>query len=106
SVIIRPQHAETSILCPYTTLFRSRAELRRDHRQAGGRRSQQHHPLLRRQLDPEPIPERRRRFLGKGVAAKRVWPHAAGVGRRSRSEEQTSELQSRENLVCRLLLEK
>src|SRR5690606_31590941 len=28
------------------------------------------------------------------------------VGRRSRSEEHTSELQSRENLVCRLLLEK
>src|SRR5207302_3934389 len=32
---------------------------------------------------------------------------AAGVlGRRPRSEEHTSELQSRENLVCRLLLEK
>src|SRR5436309_9241872 len=29
-----------------------------------------------------------------------------GVARRSRSEEHTSELQSRENLVCRLLLEK
>src|SRR5207302_9420527 len=29
-----------------------------------------------------------------------------GTGRDSRSEEHTSELQSRENLVCRLLLEK
>src|SRR5436309_11857520 len=29
-----------------------------------------------------------------------------GVGRVARSEEHTSELQSRENLVCRLLLEK
>src|SRR5690606_40026866 len=28
------------------------------------------------------------------------------IGRRFRSEEHTSELQSRENLVCRLLLEK
>src|SRR5690606_39893764 len=31
---------------------------------------------------------------------------AAGVGIWPRSEEHTSELQSRENLVCRLLLEK
>src|SRR5690606_41566341 len=31
---------------------------------------------------------------------------AAGDGRPLRSEEHTSELQSRENLVCRLLLEK
>src|SRR5690606_40669119 len=29
-----------------------------------------------------------------------------GMGRGTRSEEHTSELQSRENLVCRLLLEK
>src|SRR5690606_40754364 len=35
------------------------------------------------------------------VATTLVWP-----SRRSRSEEHTSELQSRENLVCRLLLEK
>src|SRR5690606_42129136 len=28
--------------------------------------------------------------------------HAAGLGRAGRSEEDTSELQSRENLVCRL----
>src|SRR5436309_3876793 len=34
-------------------------------------------------------------------AARRCTPRAAG-----RSEEHTSELQSRENLVCRLLLEK
>src|SRR5690606_40000961 len=34
-------------------------------------------------------------------------PEAAGSARaRARSEEHTSELQSRENLVCRLLLEK
>src|SRR5690606_41368119 len=31
---------------------------------------------------------------------------AAGANREPRSEEHTSELQSRENLVCRLLLEK
>src|SRR3712207_7977528 len=35
-------------------------------------------------------------------ASTRTWP----AGRRSRSEEHTSELQSRQYLVCRLLLEK
>src|SRR5436309_5784034 len=33
-------------------------------------------------------------------------PAALAAARRGRSEEHTSELQSRENLVCRLLLEK
>src|SRR5215475_13202709 len=33
-------------------------------------------------------------------------PQAQAQGQRDRSEEHTSELQSRENLVCRLLLEK
>src|SRR5690606_41623389 len=32
--------------------------------------------------------------------------HEAALARSTRSEEHTSELQSRENLVCRLLLEK
>src|SRR2546428_4400135 len=36
-----------------------------------------------------------------------TWPAAGGPARcRSRSEEHTSELQSRSDLVCRLLLEK
>src|SRR2546430_12726436 len=33
-------------------------------------------------------------------------PAEVGTGRRTRSEEHTSELQSQSNLVCRLLLEK
>src|SRR2546427_5389290 len=46
-----------------------------------------------------------------GLGRARLWPlHAAGTrrahGRRLRSEEHTSELQSQSNLVCRLLLEK
>src|SRR5690606_40061474 len=38
----------------------------------------------------------------------RIWVAGCSTGERaySRSEEHTSELQSRENLVCRLLLEK
>src|SRR5690606_39429703 len=50
---------------------------------------------------------RRRRFprgqLDPGRGRRRSLP---GAHRRRRSEEHTSELQSRENLVCRLLLEK
>src|SRR5690606_42132920 len=38
--------------------------------------------------------------------AGRAMPRASRVRARRRSEEHTSELQSRENLVCRLLLEK
>src|SRR5207302_10228917 len=44
----------------------------------------------------------RQRFLAIGRFAFRN----VGVGMYARSEEHTSELQSRENLVCRLLLEK
>src|SRR3712207_7523799 len=83
-----------STLFPYTTLFRSAAGRRGDH--------------------PEPRP-------GRAPAAGGRDERAAGRGRRGeqrrvrprrrladvpRSEEHTSELQSRQYLVCRLLLEK
>src|SRR3712207_9224991 len=71
-----------STLFPYTTLFRSQ-------------RNQAAHRRRRRLSQPRsPAPARRGR-AGRG--ARRM----AG-----RSEEHTSELQSRQYLVCRLLLEK
>src|SRR5690349_22378505 len=74
-----------STLFPYTTLFRSRGRGGRARRDEGGR--------LR--LHPE------------AVSAGRGCPYAAqGRGAGTRSEEHTSELQSRRDLVCRLLLEK
>src|SRR3712207_7999069 len=73
-----------STLFPYTTLFRSRAPLPAPHgRQAHARPGHQR-------------PERARR-------AARV---RGGRPQPPRSEEHTSELQSRQYLVCRLLLEK
>src|SRR5690606_35931608 len=48
------------------------------------------------------IPFERRAQLQRSL----VRSHAASSGPEVRSEEHTSELQSRENLVCRLLLEK
>src|SRR5947209_14342131 len=72
----------SSTLFPYTTLFRSR--LRPDHRPAGGRQCA--HGARSGQRDG--------RHLQRGLEQD------------SRSEEHTSELQSRQYLVCRLLLEK
>src|SRR5688572_31848957 len=69
-----------STLFPYTTLFRS-AEDGREGQEARAAETREGRPSLGRQpADPE--------------------------GRRRRSEEHTSELQSQSNLVCRLLLEK
>src|SRR5947209_16096490 len=89
----------TSPLFPYTTLFRSRpghqpiARGGDPARDRPGMHAVQRAQLLDGELVPEPLLEQ----------------HAI-VGRqlkqRFRSEEHTSELQSRQYLVCRLLLEK
>src|SRR5690606_41221785 len=88
-----------STLFPYTTLFRSRPGVEDD---AGGE------PVAEGVAEPREV---------AGVAGTRRSrldrSHSSGVCSVSRSrkgvrrsEEHTSELQSRENLVCRLLLEK
>src|SRR2546422_11012227 len=66
-----------STLFPYTTLFRSSV------------RPRQHPTRKAPAVFPPPAP-----------------PHHPGATRVGRSEEHTSELQSRLHLVCRLLLEK
>src|SRR3712207_8520898 len=81
-----------STLFPYTTLFRSLGGRRRD---AAGRRV---HPAATR-----PQLACRTRSAGRLRARAQLLPLPA-VHRRS--EEHTSELQSRQYLVCRLLLEK
>src|SRR3712207_9553351 len=86
-----------STLFPYTTLFRSERGRVAGARDVGveelghGR----HHPRVRRPL-------RRDGGVPRGVSG----ADAAPKERRVRSEEHTSELQSRQYLVCRLLLEK
>src|SRR3712207_7761110 len=78
-----------STLFPYTTLFRSQQDSRqRDHTHGLTRRHLLAHGLLR---------------AGRGVR-RRAGGHQER--RVQRSEEHTSELQSRQYLVCRLLLEK
>src|SRR3712207_8455715 len=84
-----------STLFPYTTLFRSRG-LRGGDGRDRERRTQA--PLLR---------NLRRRGLRGGADVRRYHPHLRRArGLVARSEEHTSELQSRQYLVCRLLLEK
>src|SRR5690606_41945737 len=77
-IIRRPPR---STLFPYTTLFRSPSPAR-------GRRSP------------------RRRSSRRAPPSSSLRSFAASLPASGRSEEHTSELQSRENLVCRLLLEK
>src|SRR3712207_8343532 len=87
-----------STLFPYTTLFRSSGFL---HDHAVG---------LQRQTV---LPERRRKDIcdhNRGtipvIARECTRRLHAGIAGAGRSEEHTSELQSRQYLVCRLLLEK
>src|SRR3712207_6979657 len=80
-----------STLFPYTTLFRSR------HVRG--------HQLERRDLDGAEGERRHRAELtANAVATRRLDDPPLADG--ARSEEHTSELQSRQYLVCRLLLEK
>src|SRR2546429_6354720 len=78
-----------STLFPYTTLFRSRVRPR--CRTPAAVRQSPRRTLLARQL--------RAPYAGEGVRSQHSTP-------KLRSEEHTSELQSRLHLVCRLLLEK
>src|SRR5258708_22498214 len=77
-----------STLFPYTTLFRSPARIRsrRIHRP----------PPPEDRSTPAPLPSWHTRATR----------HVSAMRQESRSEEHTSELQSPDHLVCRLLLEK
>src|SRR5690606_39310209 len=72
-----------STLFPYTTLFRSEVEASR--KRAFFSRASSRSFI---------VPSEFTRIISSGISAKSI-----------RSEEHTSELQSRENLLCRLLLE-
>src|SRR5690606_40589953 len=94
------RHPPTSTLFPYTTLFRSRSyslseSIFPDH----GYRPHDHRRFRMEYIQDPPT--------DTGASGFYRW-RQANVRRRAeaRSEEHTSELQSRENLVCRLLLEK
>src|SRR3712207_8723364 len=94
-----------STLFPYTTLFRSRAQRRvRAVRLAGEQPPDPGQLATARR----PTRARQRVALREVSPADRAPPHAQVLSAcvDHRSEEHTSELQSRQYLVCRLLLEK
>src|SRR2546429_7123991 len=79
-----------STLFPYTTLFRSPLA----------------HAARRLHLDLHACHVDAGRAIALAALAAHAEIHGRGDGVRGRSEEHTSELQSRLHLVCRLLLEK
>src|SRR3989442_6322922 len=85
-----------STLFPYTTLFRSADPWRICFRALGSRNKDFRRVLVERLLEDAPV----------AIAVREEYDRLT-VGRSPcRSEEHTSELQSRPHLVCRLLLEK
>src|SRR3712207_8134087 len=92
-----------STLFPYTTLFRSRVCQRGDRIGGRGAVRQRQQPLSLGQpgagLTAHPPAPGGGEVLGRGGLR-------AGGGQGLRSEEHTSELQSRQYLLCRLLLGK
>src|SRR5690606_41263928 len=90
-----------STLFPYTTLFRSRGPANGGGRQVRFRIDQSPVLAVRQQAERHACRAQQAIQFGEG----RCLP-APGLRFRLRSEEHTSELQSREKLVCRLLLEK
>src|SRR3712207_9061057 len=95
-----------STLFPYTTLFRSESGLSRaaDAAAPPGRPGEQ--PLVElARAGARALPRPRSGPLGGERAERRALPSpiaAGAVGGGGRSEEHTSELQSRQYLVCRL----
>src|SRR5690606_41269609 len=98
-LLIRAHPPHVPPLVPYTTLFRSaRSRTPRPGRGSPPDASRRRMPGAPRRASPRPV----------GTVCD---PEASATPRSRaaappRSEEHTSELQSRENLVCRLLLEK
>src|SRR5690606_41955496 len=92
--LLRPSPA----LFPYATLFRSPEEPRIPHPEV--------FTLVQEHQPPQPLLEPERPPRHHDAPAEEAERRRAEVPRHPRSEEHTSELQSREKLVCRLLLEK
>src|SRR3712207_9549848 len=95
-----------STLFPYTTLFRSPVLVFHDltdERRGEVRRGQGVHlDVVRRELQREHPSELHNGPLTRGVGALALHGDEAEDGGHVRSEEHTSELQSRQYLVCRL----
>src|SRR3712207_8080075 len=91
-----------STLFPYTTLFRSLTDDPRLGLDVEASTVTTYHPIMKLGLLVEGDADR----AIVATIARRVLPEGVRLHTVRRSEEHTSELQSRQYLVCRLLLEK
>src|SRR3989442_5794719 len=92
-----------STLFPYTTLFRS--YLRMTDRKEIAKLAEVSREMLVADSEVEKSPEKYFDQIVE-IDLSKLEPHVVGPHTPDRSEEHTSELQSRPHLVCRLLLEK
>src|SRR3712207_8418839 len=95
-----------STLFPYTTLFRSDEEAVDQHEEVVARRAR-HRPVGQPLVDAEDLLDQQ---VERVIDGEEIRPQFGGARLQplqvvARSEEHTSELQSRQYLVCRLLLE-
>src|SRR5207302_10858622 len=104
-VCFRLRPPPRSTLFPYTTLFRS--ELPTMTPEEGLLLLLRRAKVLSPQASQEQLDQLLQRMPSEYTAAQQLVAAMGGLPLAlDRSEEHTSELQSRENLVCRLLLEK
>src|SRR5699024_12593154 len=100
------RRASTSIYFPYTTLFRSGVKVIYPHKPAPKNRREAAKGELIEFIEKHDIDTI---AIGNGTASRESEQFVADLlkemNRKIRSEEHTSELQSRFDLVCRLLLE-
>src|SRR3712207_8947208 len=89
-----------STLFPYTTLFRSYLNALNSTKRTLGSASKRPASRCATLLLPEP------HGANRATLTERATSRTSSSRRSTRSEEHTSELQSRQYLVCRLLLEK
>src|SRR5690606_41947110 len=104
--ILNDPHPPKPAIFPYTTLFRSKTSpAPADHaaRIAG---VWQARPAVRATAPRDGLATPEGRSTRESCRASEPAASALSPAPDARSEEHTSELQSRENLVCRLLLEK
>src|SRR5699024_12444599 len=102
SYLSRTPTLPTPTLFPYTTLFRSISDASHVEGYTGGERPDQQ----ARANDQARTPDATTDAGTRDATDNRAAAGAGAAGARLRSEEHTSELQSRFDLVCRLLLEK
>src|SRR5690606_41512065 len=96
-----PSRPPTTTLLPYATLFRS--PIKSDVSTAAAKSARANGRATGSGTSGDTIHGKRRTHPAASASRKTT---AADANTEFRSEEHTSELQSRENLVCRLLLEK